>query len=115
LAQSGRECLLALDGRSFDCVVIDIDLADMSGIDLLEALQHEAMVQHVPFILFCEQELSSQQRTRHAIAQNLVLRVAHSLTGVLDESVLFLHRKAVDLDESTREMLRSFHNSDEAF
>jgi signal transduction histidine kinase/CheY-like chemotaxis protein len=116
LVQSGQECLRALDDRSFDCCVIDMDLADMSGIDLLDAVQHEGVAQHVPFVVFIEHELSSQQRTRlDVIAQHLVVRVARSLPSVLDESVLFLHRRADRLDESKREMLRSFHVSDEVF
>jgi CheY-like chemotaxis protein len=115
VARSAQECLRLLDSRRFDCVVVDTKLPDMSGLDLLGAVQHEAEAQDMPFILFNQEKLSGEERSLlQAISTSIVVREVHSPERLLDECALFLHRKVSALTQAQQDMLSSLYDGDES-
>jgi hypothetical protein len=116
VARTGRDALGLLRERAFDCVVVDWQLSDMLGLDLLEEVQYERALRDVPFILFVEHDLADDHRTRvQAVVRSLVLREARSPVRLLDECSLFLHRSVSTLPASKQNMLRSLYAGDDAF
>jgi HAMP domain-containing protein/CheY-like chemotaxis protein/signal transduction histidine kinase len=112
---TGGEGLEQMRGSSFDCVVLDLRLPDMSGFDLLNEVHRDAELRNVPIVVFTGRELTSdEEATLRKMAKSIVLKGVRSPERLLDETSLFLHRVVADLPEVQRKMLESLYETDEA-
>jgi CheY-like chemotaxis protein len=101
--------------RNYDCCVLDLRLPDMSGFDLLERVQAEPGLRHVPIVVFTGKDLSpAEEKQLKNVAKSIVLKDVRSPERLLDETSLFLHRVVADLPESKRKMLERLHGSIDA-
>jgi len=113
-AETGAEALAKLREGSFDCVVLDLKLPDMSGFDLLAEVQREPSLRETPIIVFTGRELSDAEETElRKKAKSIVLKGVRSPERLLDETALFLHRVIADLPSSKQQMIEELHESDE--
>jgi HAMP domain-containing protein/signal transduction histidine kinase/CheY-like chemotaxis protein len=111
---SGGEALAALRAEPFDCVVLDLRLPDMSGFDLLEQMQPDAVLSEIPVVVFTGKELTSAEEARlKAMAKSIVLKDVQSPERLLDETALFLHRVVSELPPAKQAMLEHLHGGKE--
>jgi hypothetical protein len=104
---SARAALEALRGSTFDCVVMDLSLPDMSGDELLEALAADDTLAFPPVIVYTGRTLTreeEQKLRRHS--QSIIVKDARSPERLLDEVTLFLHQVESDLPPERQRMLR---------
>jgi CheY-like chemotaxis protein len=114
-AGTGRDALALLRERNFDCVVLDLRLPDMSGFELLDAIQLETKLNDLPIVVFTGRELSeAEERELRKKAKSVVVKGVHSPERLLDETALFLHRVVADLPPAQQKMIEQLHQSDEA-
>ena len=114
-AATGNEALEAVRRESFDCVVLDLRLPDMSGFDLLERFRDTPELKDLPIVVFTGKELSPDEDARlHMLARSVVLKGVESPERLLDETALFLHRVVSDLPPNKQRMIEQLHRSDEA-
>ena len=83
---TGREALTALAGQKFDCMVLDLGLPDMSGMELLEEVKKRTDGRKLPVIIYTARDLMEDE------AQKLK-RLAESSTVEEDDDA------AKDTDE----------------
>ena len=115
MASTGAEALKLVTEDSFDCVVLDLRLPDMTGFDILERLRDIPDVQDLPVVVFTGKELSSEEDARlHTLARSVVVKGVESPERLLDETALFLHRVVADLPQENQKMLDRLHRSDDA-
>jgi CheY-like chemotaxis protein len=115
LAGTGSEALAALDEQSFDCVVLDLRLPDMSGFEVLERFRDTPTLSHLPVVVFTGKDLSPDEDARlRMLARSVVVKGVESPERLLDETALFLHRVVTDLPAEKQKMLDLLHHSDEA-
>jgi HAMP domain-containing protein/CheY-like chemotaxis protein/signal transduction histidine kinase len=115
LVGTGAEALEAINGESFDCVVLDLRLPDMTGFDVLESLRDAPAVRDLPVVVFTGKELSPDEDARlHSLARSVVVKGVESPERLLDETALFLHRVVANLPPEKQRMLDRLHRSDEA-
>jgi CheY-like chemotaxis protein len=115
VADTGSDALRLIHEQSFDCVVLDLRLPDMSGFEILERLRDEAAMAELPVVVFTGKELSPDEDARlHTLARSVVVKDVESPERLLDETALFLHRVVLDLPEPKQKMLERLHRSDEA-
>jgi CheY-like chemotaxis protein len=113
-AATGDEALAAMRGRSFDCVVLDLRLPDMTGFDLLEQMHAEPALAAIPVVVFTGKELTPDEQTHlKLMAKSIVLKDVQSPERLLDETALFLHRVVTDLPIEKQAMLERLHKSNE--
>ncbi|HEY3809142.1 MAG TPA: response regulator, partial [Steroidobacteraceae bacterium] len=112
---TGNEALTLLRERPFDCVVLDLRLPDMSGFELLDAVQQEAQLREIPIVVFTGRELSEgEEQELRRKAKSVVVKGVQSPERLLDETALFLHRVVADLPEAQQKMIEHLHQSDDA-
>jgi CheY-like chemotaxis protein/signal transduction histidine kinase/HAMP domain-containing protein len=113
-AESGQGALDALRRSSFDCVVLDLRLPDMSGFEVLEQLREEGPLSEVPVIVFTGRELTPEEDAQlHTMARSIVVKGVESPERLLDETALFLHRVVTELPPEKQRMLERLNSSDE--
>ncbi|MGH7217138.1 MAG: response regulator, partial [Nitrospiraceae bacterium] len=111
---TGGEALEAMLDKSFDCVVLDLRLPDMTGFELLEKVHAEPALTEVPVVVFTGKELTAEEQMRlKTMAKSIVLKDVQSPERLLDETALFLHRVVTDLPEEKQKMLDRLHGSNE--
>ncbi len=112
---TGAEALSTIEEQSFDCVVLDLRLPDMSGFDVLERLRDMPTLSDLPVVVFTGKELSPEEDARlHVLARSVVVKGVESPERLLDETALFLHRVVADLPVAKQNMLERLHRSDDA-
>jgi CheY-like chemotaxis protein len=90
--QSGRAALDLLAHGHFDCMVLDLGLQDMSGYEVLEAVQATLHLHQLPVVVHSGQDLSREQlRMLNRYARSVIIKGAHSPERLLGEVQLFLH------------------------
>jgi signal transduction histidine kinase/CheY-like chemotaxis protein/CHASE3 domain sensor protein len=110
---SAAECFAELDKMRFDCVVLDLGLPDMNGLELIREI-HQKYGHHAPpVIVYTGRELSRQEETElRLISDSIIIKNARSPERLLDETALFLHRVQTKLPEAKRRMIEHAHKSD---
>jgi CheY-like chemotaxis protein/signal transduction histidine kinase/HAMP domain-containing protein len=114
-AATGRDALEALEKESYDCMVLDLRLPDMSGFEILECIRDTSSLSELPVVVFTGKELSPEEDARlHTLARSVVVKGVESPERLLDETALFLHRVVANLPPEKQKMLDRLHRSDEA-
>jgi CheY-like chemotaxis protein len=109
----GAEALAALREREFDCIVLDLGLADMSGMELLEQMKGDPALARVPVIVYTGRDLSKSAETElRRMAETIIIKDVKSPERLLAETALFLHRVERNLPEPKRRMLEQLHRTD---
>jgi CheY-like chemotaxis protein/signal transduction histidine kinase len=112
---TGEDAVNAVTNESFDCVVLDLRLPDISGFEVLERFRDTPALGDLPVIVFTGKELSSEEDARlHSLARSVVVKGVESPERLLDETALFLHRVVSDLPAEKQKMLDRLHRSDDA-
>ncbi|MEO7331458.1 MAG: response regulator [Minicystis sp.] len=112
---SGDAALRALAGKSFDCVVLDLGLPDMSGIDLLDRIERDSRLGAPPIIVYTGRDLTREEAVGLARRTDaVILKSVGSLEQLLDQTALFLHRNEANLTVAKRQMLKKVRESDPA-
>ncbi|MCB0923382.1 MAG: response regulator [Mycobacterium sp.] len=113
---TGQEVRAALAGpTTYDCLVLDLGLPDIDGIDLIEQMQDDIREKRLPIIVHTGRELTAAETERlEVLAAAIVLKNAKSPERLLDETALFLHRVAEDMPDAAREMLANPRRIDES-
>jgi CheY-like chemotaxis protein/HAMP domain-containing protein len=115
IASTGAEALSAIEDQSFDCMVLDLRLPDMSGFEVLERMRERGDSNELPVVVFTGKELSAEEDSQlHLLARSVVVKGVESPERLLDETALFLHRVVEDLPIEKQKMLERLHRSDEA-
>ena len=110
---SGQEALAALSSGTFDCMVLDLRLPDISGFEVLDRMRQDPAAARIPVIIYTGRDLTArgqaqlEKRTRSVIIKNV-----RSPERLLEETALFLHRVEANLPEPKRQMLQRLRRSD---
>ncbi len=114
VAATGLEALNAVSEQTYDCMVLDLRLPDMTGFEVLERLR-DTPSGDLPVVVFTGKDLSPEEDARlHTLARSVVVKGVESPERLLDETALFLHRVVADLPPEKQKMLDRLHRSDDA-
>jgi CheY-like chemotaxis protein len=111
--ESANEALRALAAATFDCVVLDFNLPDLSGYDLLERMAQQEEVSFPPVIVYTGRSLSRDEEQRLGrYSRSIIIKDARSPERLLDEVTLFLHQVESNLPPAHQQMLKTARNRD---
>src|SRR5947208_772814 len=115
MTEDGAHAWEAISQKSFDCVVLDLRLPDMSGFELLERMRKAPAMRDLPVIVFTGKELTDEEEIRlRELSQGIVLKGVQSPERLLDEATLFLHLVTAQLPPDKQRMLEKVRQSDDA-
>ena len=92
-AFTGKEALDRLEEHTFDCIILDLNLPDISGFDLLDQIKMQDKFTHVPVIINTAMELD-QDKIAHIMkySEAMVLKSNKSNDRLIDEVSLFMNK-----------------------
>jgi signal transduction histidine kinase/DNA-binding response OmpR family regulator/HAMP domain-containing protein len=110
VATSGQAALEAIKAQQFDCVVLDLGLPDMSGVDLLEQVKNEPHSRNLPILIYTAREVGKEEESRlRRLSERILIKDVRSPDRLLDETARLLHRDASKLNPQQRQMLEMLH------
>jgi CheY-like chemotaxis protein len=113
---TGKQALEILQNKRYDCLILDLNLPDMSGFDLLEAAGRDKTITLPPVIVYTGRELTREEEGRlNAYSESIIVKGVRSRERLFDEASLFLHRMVKKMPEFQREMIVSLHESERMF
>jgi CheY-like chemotaxis protein/CHASE3 domain sensor protein len=92
-AFTGQEALDVLKTTAFDCIILDLNLPDISGFDLLDQIKTQPALTHIPVIINTAMELD-QEKISHIMkyTEAMVLKSTKSNNRLIDEVSLFMNK-----------------------
>jgi CheY-like chemotaxis protein len=112
-APSGAAALAALAAKSYDCMVLDLGLPDMSGFELLRRLRADGRCAALPVLVYTGRELSrEEERELRQTSEAIIVKGAKSEERLVDETAIFLHRVVNRLGKSQQQFILNLHDRD---
>jgi HAMP domain-containing protein/signal transduction histidine kinase/CheY-like chemotaxis protein len=110
---SGGEGLAVAQQQYLDAIVIHGDTSDIGPLQLIEELQAAAGPPVPPMILFNALALRpDEQADLRLVSRTSIVKSAQSLSRLLDESVLLMHRDEAQLRLLQRRLLEQLRQTD---
>jgi len=111
----GQTALDLLVAQHFDCMILDLNLPDMSGFELLSRLDADDRIPKCPVIVYTGKALSEEEnRQLLQYADSVIVKGVKSPERLLDETALFLHRVVADMPEDKQRTIRRLHDREAA-
>jgi CheY-like chemotaxis protein len=112
---TGAEALQRLRERTFDCMVLDLTLPDMTGYDVLDKMAAGEAFAFPPVIVYTGRSLERAEEERLGrYASSIIIKGAKSPERLLDEVTLFLHQVEGNLPAEQQRILREVRNREAA-
>jgi CheY-like chemotaxis protein len=113
-AYKGNEAYNMLLNDEFDCIIVDLNLPDMSGFDLLDKIKANEKFNTIPVVVYTGADLTKEEKTRlEKVASTVILKTVDSHERLLDETILFLHKIESKLPKEKQNLIRKLHKADE--
>ncbi len=110
---TAKEAYNQILSGEFDCMVLDITLPDMSGVELLNKIRNNENLFQLPIIVYTGKELTKQdKKIIDEYAETTIIKGVGSHRKLLDETTLFLHRIEANLPEKQQKILRKIYDKE---
>ena len=112
---TASQALEALAKATFDCIVMDLNLPDLSGYELLEQMSQREDVPFPPVIVYTGKSLSrDEEQSLRRFSKSIIIKGVRSPERLLDEVTLFLHQVESSLSADRQGMLKAVRNREAA-
>ncbi|WP_194721995.1 response regulator [Noviherbaspirillum malthae] len=111
-----KEALEKVSSNTYDCMVMDLNLPDASGYDLLEKMAGGGKYSFPPVIVYTGRTLSRDEEQRlRRYSRSIIVKGAKSPERLLDEVTLFLHRVEASMPPDVQKLLLQARQRDAVF
>ncbi|MFT4607142.1 MAG: CheY-like chemotaxis protein [Urechidicola sp.] len=115
-AANGKDACRHIKSTQFDCVILDLNLPDMSGFDVLQKVTKNSKKVFPPIIIYTGRELTDEENVHLAeFTSSIIVKDAESPERLIDEVAMFLHSDMVKGQSETKQAVRMLHNDDILF
>ena len=113
--RTATDALARLRETTFDCMVMDFNLPDLSGYELLQKMAEADEVAFPPVIVYTGRSLTADEEQRlRRFSKSIIVKDARSPERLLDEVTLFLHQVESKLPAERQRMLQVARDRDAA-
>ncbi|WP_326535277.1 response regulator [Pseudorhodoferax sp.] len=110
---NAADALQALSEQTFDCMIMDLNLPDLSGYELLEQMAAQEGTAFPPVIVYTGRSLTHQEEQQlRRFSKSIIIKDARSPERLLDEVTLFLHQVESQLPAEAQRLLRLARDRD---
>lgn len=111
--EEGNAAYAKLKVETYDCMILDLGLVDMTGFELLEKMEKNNIAGNLPVVIYTGKDLSKKEtKILEKYSKSIILKGAQSFERLLSETTLFLHQAKAELPESKQEMIEKVQGSD---
>ena len=114
--REGKKALSELKSKSYDCMILDLGLPDISGFEVLKRMNNMKDVKVPPVIVYTGRDITREEEyelKKHA--KSIIVKGVKSEERLLDETALFMHQVIDELPESKKKMISMLHNKEALF
>ena len=110
--ETAMEALDKLASKTYDCMIMDLSLPDLSGYELLSRLSNESSnYSYPPVIVYTARDLTREEEEKlRQYSGSIIIKGAKSPERLLSEVTLFLHRVETELPPERQKMLKDLRN-----
>lgn len=113
---NGKEAQRLLKSKKFDCVILDIGLPDISGLELLKKLRADKSIVLPPVIIYTGRNISKEENAElEEYSNSIILKDGNSKDRLINETTLFLHKVVNDFPENTQDIIKGMHDKNLIF
>ncbi len=113
--ETAAQALQQLRSTTFDCMVMDLNLPDLSGYELLEQMAGQGDMPFPPVIVYTGRSLTRQEEQQlRKFSKSIIVKDARSPERLLDEVTLFLHHVEAKLPPESQRLLASARDREAA-
>ena len=107
LAENGKKALEQENMDSYDCIILDYSLPDISGQELLDKVG-AGKRKLTPVIIYSGKDFNKKElQTLHRNSNSVLLKGVKSLESLLEETILQLHIDHKELPQEKRKILEN--------
>ncbi len=110
---TAQEAIDALESASYDCVVVDLTLPDMDGVELLRTLRSKKKLYQTPMVVYTAKELNNaDQSGLWEYAESIITKDASSPARLVSETMLLMHVPLANMLPEKQDMIRQLGYAD---
>ena len=114
--ENGHQVVNFMKTETFDCIVLDLRLPDIHGIDLIKKINQTEGLQIPPIIVYTSIDLSHEERLElQKYCKSIIVKGHKSEEQLFDEITLFLHMVVNEMPEEKQKIIKNLHNKDHIF
>jgi CheY-like chemotaxis protein/HAMP domain-containing protein len=104
---SAGEALSLLNERAFDCLILDLRLPDLSGLELVEKIRNELKLHELPIVVYTGKDLTPEEDARlRELTESVIAKDPRSMERLLERTALFLHQVESQLPAPARQLVQ---------
>ena len=112
-ADRGQTALDLLKAQHFDCMILDLNLPDRTGFEVLNEMNNDEAIARCPVIVYTGRDLTPEENFElMKYADSVIVKGVKSPERLLDETALFLHRVVADMPKAKRQTIKQLYNTD---
>ncbi|HEY0256715.1 MAG TPA: response regulator, partial [Candidatus Methylacidiphilales bacterium] len=112
-ASGGEQALAFMRDHVVSSLVVDSELADMKGLDLIEEIKKDPHLNDTAVVAYAHANISKKDDAQlKRLAQSMNLKEVHSDERLLDECALFLHQEVGKLSQAKREIIQNLYQAE---
>jgi CheY-like chemotaxis protein len=91
IAETGKEGVEQLAKGKYDCIILDLNLPDSDGLQLLQKFKEEPSLSSIPVIVYSSRVLNNNEKTiLRNYASSYINKNSQNETSLMEETTLFL-------------------------
>ncbi len=114
--KDGKSAVNILKNGKYDCMILDLELPDISGFEVLKKLKSLKDINVPPIIIYTGKEITQEEEYElHKYANSIIIKGVKSEERLLDETALFLHQVVNKLSKKEQKVISMLHDKDDLF
>ncbi|WP_081211086.1 HAMP domain-containing protein [Salegentibacter sediminis] len=110
-AATGKDALEMLKSKSFTCIILDLNLPDITGFEVLKKLKSNPKAYNTPVIVYTGRELTkTEEKELYKFTDSVLIKGASTPEVLLDEVSLFIHFDESKLSSRQKKIMTDIHN-----
>ena len=106
IANSGKDGLELVKKKTYDCIIVDFMLPDISGMEFVAEINHINKLQLTPVIIYSAKDFNVKEKNQlKQFTNRILLKDVNSLELLLEETILHLHINYKELLPEKRKII----------